>query len=121
MWCISLCSELAKIITLKNFSSFIERIIANRREQIKAITPATNMLFYIWFDEQASQLRFNIISNDGTGLPFKCKVILIDDYTPILKAFLEYPYHGGIPIIADTNLSKHYESEYAIKVYCTGV
>jgi hypothetical protein len=125
LWRISLSSKLANVILLKDFSRFIERIIANRKEQVKTLKPTTNILFYLWFDDHASQLKFNIISDNGTGLPFRCKVILYDEYTPILKDFLEHPYHDGIPIpleiLTDVNSDEHCEEEYALKVYCTGL
>jgi hypothetical protein len=119
LWSISLGSELANAILLKDFSRFIKRVISNRKEQVKILNPTTNILFYLWFDDRASQLKFNIISDNGTGLPFKCKVILCDNYTPILKDFLEHPYHDGIPLemLTDVNSGEHCEEEY--EVYCT--
>jgi len=123
MWCISVSSELAKVITFEDLSSYIERVIANRKEQIKTINPAANVLFYLWFDEQASQIRFNVISDDRTGLPFRCNVTLAEDYTSILKDFLEHPYHDGIPLetSTDTNSDGYCEEEYTLKVFCVGL
>jgi len=123
MWCVSVNSELAKVITFEDLSAFIERVIANRKEQIKTINPAANVLFYLWFDEQASQIRFNVISDDRTGLPFRCNVTLAEDYASILKDFLGHPYHDGIPLetSTDTNSDEYCEEEYTLKVFCVGL
>jgi hypothetical protein len=121
LWRISLSSELARAVTLEDISIFIERVIANRKEQVRIISPAKKMLFYLWFDEQASQIRFNIISDDGTALPFGCKVVLAKCYTPIVTDFLHHPYHDGIPIVPDANVDEYCEEDYALKVYCTGL
>ena len=69
MWSISINSELADTITVEDLSIFFEKVISNRKAQAKTLNLATNLLFYLWFDEQASQLRFIIIPDDGNGLP----------------------------------------------------
>ena len=122
-WCISANSELAKILTIEDLSVFIEQVILNRKEQVKTKKTVTNLLFYLWFDEQTSQIRFNIISDYGKGLPFGCKVIPMSDYTSIVKAFLEHPYHDGIPLedLVDVDFDKGEElniQDYSIEVYC---
>ena len=124
MWCISISSDLAKIVTAEDFDIFFKKVISSRRTQAKALNPATSMLFYLWFDEQASQLRFNIISDTDKGPPFGCKVIHTTDCTAIFEDFLKYPYHDGIPIpveytiINDNSEIENNNKEYSLKVYC---
>ena len=125
MWQISLNSELAKALTVEDLSAFLERVISNWKEQTRLIKSATSMLFYLWFDEQASQIRFNIISNRGTGLPFACETALINEYDDILKGFLEHPYHDGIPLENMMTIDfdyeskeKYYDKDCSLKVYC---
>jgi hypothetical protein len=123
MWCISTSSELAKTLTIDDLSAFIDRVISNRKEQIKSQKSVVNMLFYLWFDEQASQIRFNVISDDETGLLFGCEIIPINDYTPIIESFLGHPYHDGIPLESgveiDFDEGKEFDvQEYSLKVYC---
>lgn len=36
------------------------------------------MIFYTWFDEQASQLRFSLISDLHEKLPFRSEIIWTD-------------------------------------------
>ena len=42
----------------------------------------------MWLDQQALQLRFNIITGDIKSLSFSCKVSLINSYEPILNNFI---------------------------------
>ena len=125
MWQISVSAELAKALTVVDFSIFLERVISNRKEQIRQTKSAPSMLFYLWFDEQASQIRFNIISNRGTGLPFACETALINEYGDILKGFLEHSCHDGIPIENMMTIGFDYDSEEkcydkdcSLKIYC---
>lgn len=98
MWCISVDSELAKEITVEDLSAFLEKVILNRKGQIEKLKPPNNMIFYMWFDEQAVQLRLNIISDYDTGLPFGCKVVPVINYSHVIETFLKSPFHDGIPI-----------------------
>jgi hypothetical protein len=42
----------------------------------------------MWFDQQALQLRFNVISGDVKSLPFACKVRLRNTPESILNNFI---------------------------------
>ena len=97
MWQISISHELANSLKIEDFSTFFKRVILNRKMQVQTLKPTIGMLFYLWFDEQASQIRFSIISNRETGLPFSCEIIPTNNYEVIIKDFLEHPYHNGIP------------------------
>ena len=121
MWRISVCSELANALTVEDLSAFFDRVISNRKEQVRLLKPIADMLFYLWFDEQASQIRFNVISDAETGLPFVCKIALTNNYNVILKNFLEHPFHDGIPLenMQDIDFNGEYDSEsYSLNVYC---
>ena len=47
-----------------------ERIIENRQQQLDQANTDHGMIFYLWFDELALQLRFNLISDAHERLPF---------------------------------------------------
>ena len=77
----------------------IERIINNRREQIIISSKNHGMYFYLWFDEQACQLRLNLISDFHKKLPFSCKHRMLENPLAIIKSFFYSECHDGIPLI----------------------
>ncbi|MBN1764533.1 MAG: hypothetical protein JW860_04685 [Sedimentisphaerales bacterium] len=98
MWHIQITTEQQKLISEDILLESIENIIENRKNQIIFSNKNHGMLFYLWFDEQACQLRFNLISDFHNVLPFKCNYKIINNPLPVLKSFLYAPYHNGIPI-----------------------
>jgi hypothetical protein len=97
-WSISISNELATELSVKDFMGFFEKVISNRREQIKSSNNQIGMLFYVWFDGQAGQIRFNLITDFDSNLPFGCKIKIIDNLEPIIEEFLRFPYNDGIPV-----------------------
>lgn len=55
------------------------------------------MLFYIWFDWQSAEKKFNLISDYDTALPFGCEIEITNRLEPIIEDFLRFPYHDGFP------------------------
>jgi hypothetical protein len=97
MWKISISNELGTQLSVKDFIDFFEKVISNRRKQIKISNNNLGMLFYAWFDLQAAQLRFNLISDYDSKLPFGCEIETIDNLEPIIEEFLSFPNHDGFP------------------------
>ncbi|WP_210190653.1 hypothetical protein [Paenibacillus uliginis] len=56
------------------------------------------MIFYLWFDQLACQIRFNLISVLHKKLPFQCDVEIVEHMDDIILTFLNSPFHDGIPI-----------------------
>ncbi|WCM59862.1 hypothetical protein [Paenibacillus polymyxa] len=98
MWCISSNIELKKALTLKDYRDFFNRVIQNRRDQIIGSTLNHGMIFYLWFDQLACQLRFNLISDLHKKLPFQCDLEIIEHMDDMILAFLNSPFHEGLPI-----------------------
>ena len=120
LWSFSLSSEQAAKIQESDLSHFIGRIIEARRAALTKLgCPPGAMIFYSWFDEQACQLRFSLISGVA-ALPFGCETVPAESLKEILDAFLLSPYHDGIPF---SELSSSSESEepvpQALKVWTT--
>src|SRR3989304_8763542 len=88
MWCISLEEDFIERVKIEQLEHFAKSVIINRVQQLKYISYDKNAVFYMWFDQQALQLRFNIIPGDVKALPFSCKVSLINSYQPILNNFI---------------------------------
>ena len=55
-----------------------------------------NLIYYLWFDEQAGQLRFNFINSNHDKLPFGCKLVFVDSEKEIIDDFLNSNYLDGI-------------------------
>ncbi len=82
LWTFSLSQNEAEATSADDAVTFLASIMQFRERQIKARPgPITPMIFYCWFDEQASQLRFSLVSASHKQLPF-----------------LSSRYHNGIPL-----------------------
>ncbi|MBD7943959.1 hypothetical protein H9650_07480 [Psychrobacillus sp. Sa2BUA9] len=95
-WSISVSNEMNIKLSVKDFKDFFREVISNRSKQIKMSNKG--MLFYVWFDWQAAQLRFNLISDYDSKLPFSCEIETIDNLEPVIEEFLSFPYHDGFPV-----------------------
>ncbi|WP_391122519.1 hypothetical protein [Psychrobacillus sp. L3] len=94
-WSMSISKELATEIVVEDFMDFFRRVMTNRREQIRGSNNRDGMLFYIWFDWQSAQIKFSLISDYDTNLPFGCEIEIIHKLEPIIWEFLRFPYHDG--------------------------
>ncbi|WDH96910.1 hypothetical protein PUW24_22645 [Paenibacillus urinalis] len=115
MWAISLEEEIAKELRIEDFLNFFNRLLANREYQVRKANKKQGMIFYLWFDAMASQLRFNLISGDHGQLPFKCELELIDHMVPILEDLLASPYLNGLFTEDDSDDTS--DRPYKLKVY----
>ena len=72
------------------------------------------------FDWQSAQLRFSLISDYDSELPFVCEIETIDKLEPIIEEFLSYPYHDGFPVdevnVEDKGIEKEQNSK-TLKVF----
>lgn len=88
MWGITINDSLIKKIQLSDYKEFLSKLLQIRRKQLLQIDPCFTAVFYLWFDKQAMQLRFNFISGCNLSLPFNCKLNMVNSATPILKDFI---------------------------------
>jgi hypothetical protein len=96
MWCISATQKECDETSREDIIGFINELINNRRTQVRNSPTKHGMIFYLWFDAQATQLGFNLISDFHEHLPFGCSIRLVDQPDSIVDAFLQSPYHDGI-------------------------
>jgi hypothetical protein len=115
-WSISVSNELVTQLSVKDFIVFFGEVISNRRKQINFCNK--DMLFYVWFDWQAAQLRFSLISDYHSKLPFSCEIETIVNLEPIIEEFLSFSYHDGLPTeeICEEDKSEE-ENNNPLKVY----
>lgn len=89
MWAIDLRDELIVNLKIQNLiDRFLSALLNKRTSQLYSIDPKQEAIFYIWFDAQVLQLRFNFISNCHASLPFGSKLNILDSYEPILNNFI---------------------------------
>jgi hypothetical protein len=97
MWCLSIDPDVIKTIAVNDLVDFVSSLLNKRTQQIIDAGVIHPAIFYMWFDEMAAQLRFNIISDFGKKLPFGCQLDIVDSPQPILEDFLASHYHADIP------------------------
>ncbi len=75
-------------ITVDDFERYFKAVIENRRTQLAASPINHGMLFHLWHDVQAGQLRFSLVSDLHEKLPFGAKLNILDTPRPIIEDFL---------------------------------
>jgi hypothetical protein len=72
------------------------RVKRNRQHQLQNSALKADLIYYPWFDEQAGQFRFNFINANHQKLPFRCKLIFVENETEVVNQFLSSAYLNGI-------------------------
>lgn len=88
MWIIDIEREFCKKIALQDLTMFIKNLLQNRSLQVESKYPGAKATFYLWYDPQSIQFRFNILSGENITLPFGCKLNILNSYETILQKFL---------------------------------
>jgi hypothetical protein len=96
MWALSIDPEATKAILIKDLTDFVSSLFKARTQQVEQLDVSCPVVFYMWFDEMAAQLRFNIISDFGKALPFTCELEFVNSPQAILEEFLASHLHAGI-------------------------
>lgn len=96
-WRISASQEEVESLKKADFILFFQKVIANRLAQIRNSSSTHGMIFYMWFDEQASQIRFSLISDFHKALPIRNPNLrFLETPETIYDQFLDSSYHDGI-------------------------
>ena len=99
LWTFGISQSQTEATTVEDVLDFLSGIMQSRERQINARSGQINpMVFYCWFDEQASQLRFSLVSASHDRLPFGAIVEETDDFAQVVKLFLGSRHHDGIPL-----------------------
>lgn len=103
---------------------FLNKVKLNRQAQLQNSSLKINLIYYLWHDEQAGQLRFNFINAAHQTLPFGCAVSLIKSEEEVVADFLSSNYLQGIPWEELTDISAMpevaevaIEAAFTLKVY----
>jgi len=121
MWAISLSADAH--VAEQELLLFITSLLRIVRQQLITVPTQSTATFYMWFDEMAGQLRFNVISGRISTLPFGCTVVVKNSPQPIVQSFLASNYTQGIPFeecviedVMDDDACDD-EDEYILPVY----
>jgi len=87
-WSISMKKEIASACEVDEVIEFLRDVKADRREQLKKSEYKVGLIYYLWFDEQAGQLRFNFINSNHDRLPFAARLAFVDTENEIISDFL---------------------------------
>src|SRR5688572_11433527 len=98
-WSISMSYELVSECTVDELRNFLHDVKANRKEQLKQSTNKAGLIYYIWVDEQAGQLRFNFINANHSQLPFDASLTFVDKEEEILSDYLSGQQHTEIETV----------------------
>ena len=96
MWALSIDPEATSAISIKDLTDFVSSLLKARTHQVEQLDISCPVVFYMWFDEMAAQLRFNIISDFDEALPFTCELEFVNSPQVILEEFLASHLHAGI-------------------------
>ena len=128
MWVLSFSDNLINRLEVQDLEEFLSQLLKKRTVQLMQLYQNQSATFYFWFDKQASQLRFNIISGSNAPLPFGCKLILLDSPESILKDFIstsrEYAINGDVIEFFDSSddlENDNDEPEYVLDVYVRAI
>ncbi len=124
MWSISISQEQAEALTKEDFLTFIEEVLQYKTRQVQDSDTDHGMLFYVWFDEQACQLRGSLVSDFHLRPPFACSLQLVDTPEDIVDNFLSSKYHDGIPsselqeVTPSEDVPERDRTDYILNIYC---
>ena len=87
-WAISINDEIIKECSVDEMKAFLKDIKADRKEQLSKSNVKVGLIFYLWVDEQAGQLRFNFINSNHSNLPFAAPQSFTNEEDEILLDYL---------------------------------
>ena len=87
-WSISMTREIASACEVDEVIEFLREVKADRSEQLKKSEYKVGLIYYLWVDKQAGQLRFNFINSNHDRLPFGARLAFVDTEHEIISDFL---------------------------------
>jgi hypothetical protein len=128
-WALSAPADIISQATTKDFLEFIQKVKDCYKNQLDKSQLNIDLIFYLWFDAMAGQLRFNFINSNHDKLPFGCKLKFTDSSEEIVVQYLNSLHHEGIPwdefhpvetaeqIAEADRLEKELKDNYSLTVY----
>lgn len=114
MWGISLSDNFSRKLVEIDIVKFVQQLIDLRQEQVNQNIIQPTILFYLWFDELALQLRFNFVSGCADQLPFTCSVKYLDLSNKIINQFVTATWPDREANMAGVTEN---EKDYVVEVF----
>ena len=92
MWEVSLDPAARACLSLKDLNNFVTSFLENRKQQLSEQHGNNSVIFYMWFDDVAAQLRFNVVSLFDNKLPFAYEVEVLESPESIFVDLLASQY-----------------------------
>jgi hypothetical protein len=122
MWAFSISSEQAEAVSAPAVVEFVMEVARARSKQLSDLPLGPHATaFYCWFDEQACQLRFSLVSASHGQLPFGATVKLVEDLCHLADRFVRSDYHDGIPWSEISDCSDEDEKPQSVNEYVVEV
>ena len=120
MWSLSLSQSLAAMFQPAEIQGFLYQVRQNRHWQLQQQDLSLELHYYLWYDEQAGQLRFNFITTRTATLPFSATIEVSETEEEIIATFLEASRKAEeeelLPSIAAEEVTQQVTS-YKVKVF----
>ena len=87
MWLLSFTPKFFKKLSENEIQDFFSKLINSRYKELSEKHFKAPVTFYVWFDQQALQLRFNFLQGKNVNLPFTCTTRIVDSIEPIIRNF----------------------------------
>jgi hypothetical protein len=119
-WSIGIEAETSREIDSADLKEFLKKVIFNRIDQLEKSNKNLDLLFYLWFDEQAGNLNFSLINSNHNKVPFSATIEYVTEIDLILKDFLSSRYLDEIPFdeLSDEETEEK-SKDYVLKLYQT--
>jgi hypothetical protein len=118
---IGLTKEIVSQVSSNDIEAFLAKVKSNRLDQLNRSQIIIDLIYYLWFDEMAGQLRLNFINSNHKKLPFSCNLTFVDEEKEIIDSFLKCGYSNEIPLTdqKDTIETKvdGYKDDFNLKIY----
>lgn len=93
LWALAAPAEIIAQVTTADYVELIEKVKESHKVQLGKSQLNIDLIFYLWFDEMAGQLRFNFINSNHLVLPFGCKLKYANKPDEIVEQYLTSRYN----------------------------
>lgn len=97
-WGFSFTQEQVGGLSPEEVMTFLNDVLDTYSARLAQLNHGSRMVFYSWFDAQASELRFSLVSASHGSLPFDCPIKTVSSPAQIVELLLDASHHGGIPL-----------------------
>jgi hypothetical protein len=118
-WALSAPADIESQTTALDFLEFIQKVKDSYKNQLDNSQLDIDLIFYLWFDAMAGQIRFNFINSNHDQLPFGCKLKFTERPEEIIMQYLNSTHQEGIPWdeFHPVGTAEELKDDYLLTVY----